>query len=239
MIKNFISPAYLLRLSHAWLKPSAVIACVLLGGGLWLGLAWSPADYVQGETVRIMYVHVPASWGAMLTYFGMAIMSLYAFLRQNPTAHLLTRSMASIGFCLCIVSLVTGAIWGKPTWGTWWVWDARLTSMLILAFLYAGYIITNSYVKPEQQALKISAILAIIGSINLPIIKWSVDWWHTLHQPASILRLAKPAIHWQMLVPLLIMALGMAALCFCLFLMQLRIYLIRQKVIAVLLRRAS
>ncbi|WP_038466300.1 heme ABC transporter permease CcmC [Candidatus Odyssella acanthamoebae] len=239
MIKHFISPAYLLHISHTWLQSSAIIAFALLSVGLWLGLAWSPADYVQGETVRIMYIHVPAAWGAMLTYFGMAILSLYAFLRQNPTAHILTRSMASIGFCLCIVSLVTGAIWGKPTWGTWWVWDARLTSMLILAFLYAGYIITTSYVKPEQQALKISAILAIIGSINLPIIKWSVDWWYTLHQPASILRLAKPAIHWQMLVPLLIMALGMAALCFCLFLMQLRTYLVQQKVISALLRRTS
>lgn len=239
MFKHFISPAMLLRISHNWVRPSLLIASILLSVGLWLGLAWSPADYVQGETVRIMYIHVPASWGALLTYLGMAIMSLYAFLKQNPAAHILTKAMAPVGLCLCIISLVTGAIWGKPTWGTWWVWDARLTSMLVLSFLYGGYIVATSHIKPEQQALKVAAVLAIIGSINLPIIKWSVNWWHTLHQPASVLRLAKPAIHWQMLIPLMVMAVGMAALCFALFLMTLYNHLGQQKVIADLLRRES
>lgn len=236
-MKQIISPVFLLRISQSWLRPSAWIAGGLLLLGFWLSLIWSPADYVQGETVRIMYVHVPASWGAMMTYFAMAVLSLYAFLKQNPTAHILTRSMAPVGLCLCMISLLTGAIWGKPTWGAWWVWDARLTSMLILGFLYAGYILVCAFVKPEQHALKVAAILAIIGSINLPIIKWSVNWWHTLHQPASILRLAKPAIHWQMLVPLLSMAFGMAALCFCFFLITLRGNLLQQKFLALLLRK--
>lgn len=239
MIKKLVSPLYLLKLSQQTFMPMAITAVTLLSAGLSLGLFWSPADYVQGETVRIMYVHVPASWGAMLAFFGMAVTSLYAFIRQNPTAHILTRSMAPIGLCLCIISLVTGAIWGKPTWGTWWVWDARLTSMLILAFLYGGYILAATYVKPEQQALKIAAVLAIIGSINLPIIKWSVDWWHTLHQPASILRLSKPAIHWQMMIPLFVMAFGMAALCFCFFLVQLKTHLSEQKIISNLIKRGQ
>jgi heme exporter protein C len=234
---NRLSSPSLLKMSQAWARPAALVAAVLLISGVWLGLVWSPADAVQGETVRIMYVHVPASWGAMLTYFGMAVTSLYAFLKQNPTAHLLTKSMAPVGFFLCLVSLTTGSIWGKPTWGTWWVWDARLTSMLILAFLYGGYILVITCIKPEQQALKVAAVLAIIGSLNLPIIKGSVDWWHTLHQPATILRFAKPALHWKMGVPLLVMALGMAALCFCLFLVSLHQQLTYQKIMSTLLRK--
>lgn len=239
MLKYIMSPAYLLRISQAWLYPSLFSAVSLLAAGLYLGLIWSPADFVQGETVRIMYVHVPASWGAMLTYAGMAGMSLYAFLKQNPTAHLITKAMAPIGFMLSLISLVTGAIWGKPTWGAWWVWDARLTSMLILSFLYMGYLLATTYIKPEQQALKVAAVLAILGSINLPIIKWSVDWWHTLHQPASILRLARPAIHWSMMVPLFTMAFGLAALCLSLFLAQLRLHLIQQKTLSHILRRGK
>ncbi len=237
MFKFLQTPTALLTWSQKWQTIPLVFGITLTSIGLWLALIWSPVDYVQGETVRIMYVHVPASWGAMLTYFAMAIASGYAFIKQNPIAHWLTRAMAPVGLLLSLISLITGAIWGKPTWGDWWVWDARLTSMLILCLLYASYIITAYCVKPEQQALRIAAILAIIGSINLPIIKWSVTWWHTLHQPASIIRFDKPAIHWMMMVPLFVMAFGLACLCFYLFLQILCNELQRRKLIALLLRQ--
>lgn len=236
---NFLHhPSSLISWSQKWQRLVLMISVGLTSMGLWLGLFWSPADYVQGETVRIMYIHVPASWGAMMAYFAMAVVSLYAFIKQAPMAHTITRSIAPIGFVLSLVSLITGAIWGKPTWGDWWVWDARLTSMLVLCLLYMSYLLTTAYVKPEQHALRISALLAIIGSINLPIIKWSVTWWHTLHQPASIIRFAKPAMHWQMLTPLLVMAFGLAFLCFYLFLQILQNHLRQHKLIATLLRQA-
>lgn len=237
MFQFMQTPTTLLSWCQKWQKLPLIAGTILTIFGLWLGLVWSPVDYVQGETVRIMYIHVPTSWGAMMTYFAMAIASGYAFVKQNPMAHRITRAMAPIGFVLSLISLSTGAIWGKPTWGDWWVWDARLTSMLILCLLYASYIITAHFIKPEQQALKVSAILAIIGSINLPIIKWSVTWWHTLHQPASILRLDKPAMHWMMMTPLFVMAFGLAFLCFYLFLQILQNDLYRQKLIATLLRQ--
>lgn len=233
------TPSKIMVWSEIWQTRILLAGIILTSIGLWLSLVTSPADYVQGETVRIMYIHVPASWGAMMTYFAMAIMSLYAFIKQNPLAHTITRSMAPVGFVLSLISLSTGAIWGKPTWGDWWVWDARLTSMLILCLLYASYIVTTTFIKPEQQALKIASLLAIIGSINLPIIKWSVTWWHTLHQPASILRLAKPALHWQMMTPLFVMAFGLAFLCFYLFLRILQNHLREQKLIATIIRLSS
>lgn len=239
MLKFLQTPTNLLAWSQKWQKPTLAVGFSLISAGIWLALIWSPVDSVQGETVRIMYIHVPASWGAMMTYFAMAITSGYAFIKQNPMAHWITRAMAPVGLVLCLMSLITGAIWGKPTWGGWWVWDARLTSMLILCLLYASYIVTAHIIKPEQQALKISAILAIIGSINLPIIKWSVTWWHTLHQPASILRLSKPAIHWMMMLPLFVMAFGLAFICFYLFLQILQNELHHRKLVAQLLRKSE
>lgn len=214
------------RLSHflkEWTSVIGIFSFCLMGIGLFYALFLSPPDAVQGETVRIMYVHVPASWGALLTYFAMAMVSAYAFIKQNPMAHLFTKAMAPVGTILCAISLLTGAIWGKPTWGTWWVWDARLTSMFILFILYVGYLLTVYHVKPETQALKSAALIAIIGSLNLPIIKWSVTWWNTLHQPASIMRIAKPALHMDFLIPLGIMTLAMIMVSFFIFLLHLRL----------------
>lgn len=223
-----LKPSIVMTYLDQWIPRMIIITSLLMIVGLWLALWYSPSDLVQGETVRIMYIHVPASWGALLTYFGMAIVSIYAFVKQHPLSHLITKAMAPVGTLLCTISLVTGSIWGKPTWGTWWVWDARLTSMLLLFFLYGGYLLTVHYIKPETQALKTAALIAIIGSCNLPIIKWSVTWWNTLHQPASIIRIGKPSIHFDMMVPLIMMTLAMIALSYFLFLLQLR-FLMNQK----------
>ena len=209
-----------------WLLPLLLtIALVLTPLGLYLAFIWSPMDYQQGETVRIMYIHVPASWGAMLCYLLMAILSAYALIKRVMMPLLLTRAFAYVGLWLCLLSLATGSIWGKPTWGAWWVWDARLTSMFVLALLYGSYHVAASLFQHATKGLQVGAFIAVFGSINLPIIKWSVEWWHTLHQPASIMRLSKPAIHWQMLVPLSVMALAMASLSLALIVWRWRLEL--------------
>jgi heme exporter protein C len=184
------------------------LALVTLAIGVGDALLISPPDYQQGELVRIMYVHVPAAWWALALYALMALMSLIYVLARLPLASAWAEAMAPIGMGLCAASLITGAIWGKPTWGTWWVWDARLTSMLLLFVLYVGYVSLGQSGQFDEQRRRMASVAAIVGAINLPIIKFSVNWWHTLHQPASVWRLASPAIDSSLLRPLLIMALG-------------------------------
>ncbi|WP_032113004.1 heme ABC transporter permease CcmC [Candidatus Paracaedibacter symbiosus] len=236
MVLNFNHrPKQLLAFINHYVKWFAGCSLLFLSLGLFLSFWGSPADYQQGETVRIMYLHVPCSWGAMATYFLMAIISGYGFIKQVPLASLVTKAMAPIGLCLCLISLITGSIWGKPTWGAWWVWDARLTSMLILGLLYLAYLLlTHTGVSQNDR---IAGFIVIIGSINLPIIKWSVDWWHTLHQPASVMRFAKSAIHWQMLVPLFVMTVALACLSITLFLIRLRSELNYRRLLAQQLKR--
>jgi heme exporter protein C len=183
------------------------IAFLALSIGIVWGLFYSPADYQQGESVRIMYIHVPASWWALGIYTFSALVSAAGLIGRIPLCFLITKAFAPIGAGFAVISLVTGSIWGKPTWGAWWVWDARLTSMLILLFLYIGYL-NFSHNARQEKTLSVASIFLIIGLINIPIIKWSVNWWYTLHQPASLLRFDKPAIHSSMLWPLLIMVLG-------------------------------
>lgn len=219
-----------------WLGRAAIVA---LSIGLPWALYFSPPDYQQGETVRILYVHVPASWGALLIYTGMAVASGLAFVYRWFLGHLITRAFALVGAVLTAISLVTGAIWGLPTWGTWWVWDARLTSMLLLFFLYLGYFALIRSYTYEDKGLQVGGVLVMIGWVNIPIIKWSVDWWHTLHQPASLLRLAKPAIHPQLLMPLLVMAIGMACLSLCLGFIRLQTHIRERKLLAERLREWS
>lgn len=214
-----------------------IASMILLSIGLFFSFLASPVDYQQGETVRIMYIHVPCSWGAMATYFLMAVVSGYGFIKKTPLAFVITKSMAPIGLCLCLISLMTGSIWGKPTWGTWWVWDARLTSMLILALFYIAYLLLTA--TDSFQNEKIAGFMVIIGSVNLPIIKWSVDWWNTLHQPASVMRLAKSAIHWQMLIPLFMMAIALACFSITLFFVRLRSELNYRRLLAQQLKRSS
>jgi heme exporter protein C len=236
MTPHFSHPKSLLRWAEA-LLPWSIVASVLFGcGGLLLGFVFSQGDYQQGESVRIMYVHVPASWGALSVYTVMAILSGWGFVVRAPLLHIVTKSIAPIGIAFTIVSLGTGAIWGKPTWGTWWVWDARLTSMLLLLFLYLGYWALVTAFEEDDKGLSAGAVIALVGWVNIPIIKWSVEWWHTLHQPASVLRFAKPAIHWTMLTPLLCMAIAFAAFGFALSIIRLRTELNRRKIQALQIR---
>jgi heme exporter protein C len=208
MLHRFANPNRFMRIAGAVLPWSAGATVLLLLAGLYFGLFASPPDYQQGETVRIMYVHVPAAWMALFVYTCMAAASATALIWRHPLADLIARSAAPIGACFTFIALVTGSLWGKPMWGTWWVWDARLTSVLILFFLYLGYIaLVNAFDDPNRGA-RAAAILALVGFVNVPIIKFSVDWWNTLHQPASISRVAAPAIDPAMLTPLLLMALA-------------------------------
>lgn len=174
--------------------------------GLWLALVGSPQDYQQGDAVRIMYVHVPASWFALGVYVFMGGASLVGFIWKHPLADLAPKAAAPIGGTLTAISLMTGSLWGKPMWGTWWVWDARLTSMLVLLFLYVGYLGVTASHDDSAKGLKVGNLLLILGLVNIPIIKFSVDWWSTLHQPASVVRAGGPSLHPSMLHPLLVMA---------------------------------
>jgi heme exporter protein C len=185
----------------------AGLSALILAIGLYMSFA-APADYQQGTTVRIMYIHVPFAWLAMLCYSLMAASALGTLVWRHPLADVALKSAAPIGAVFTALALITGSIWGKPMWGTWWVWDARLTSELILLFLYLGYIAFRASFDDLQRADRASAILAIVGVINVPIIHYSVEWWTTLHQPASVTRFAKPTIAMSMLVPLFIMLVG-------------------------------
>ena len=183
----------------------AGLAVLCIAAGLYYGLVISPADYQQGETVRIMYVHVPAAWMSLFIYTILALTSGVFLIWKHPLADIAARAAAPIGAAFTAMALITGALWGQPMWGTWWVWDARLTSVLILFFLYLGYM---ALVNEPEHGARAGAILALVGVINVPIIKFSVDWWNTLHQPASLTRLDASAIDPAMLVPLLLMAAG-------------------------------
>jgi heme exporter protein C len=217
---RFANPARFVRLS-ARIRPFALVATLLLFvSGLWFALFSSPPDYQQGETVRIMYVHVPAAWMAMAAYASMAVAAAASLVWKHPLADLYTRAAAPLGAGFTIICLATGSLWGAPMWGTWWEWDGRMTSVLILLFLYLGYIALVGAFDDEQRGLKAGAVLVLMGAVNLPIIKFSVDWWTTLHQPASVMRLGGPSIDGSMLLPLLLMALAYTAL--FLFLVLLR-----------------
>ena len=198
--------------------------------GSYFALYESPPDYIQGDSMRIMYVHVPSAWWALMSYSVLAISCTVWFITRNPIFNLIAKSIAPIGAVFTIIALVTGSIWGKPTWGVWWVWDARLTSMLLLFFLYLAYIFLWQAISNKDLASKISAALAMIGFINVPIIKFSVDWWNTLHQPASISKFSSPSIDESMLIPLFIMA--FASLCFLItiFSVRLRIEFIETRI---------
>ncbi|MCE2510843.1 MAG: heme ABC transporter permease [Alphaproteobacteria bacterium] len=217
----------------------AGIAVAAMGAGLVIGLFLAPPDYQQGESVRIMYVHVPSAWMALGIYTAIAVASGCFLIWKYPLADVLARAAAPIGAGFTLITLVTGSLWGKPTWGTWWVWDARLTSVLILFFLYLGYIaLRNAFEDPTRSA-KAAAVLALVGFVNVPIIKWSVDWWHTLHQPASVVRFDGPTIHASMLIPLLLMATGFAAFFTVLLLIRVRSALVARKIRALRLVQAG
>ncbi|MBO44864.1 MAG: heme transporter HemC [Rhodospirillaceae bacterium] len=202
---RFANPNRFLKIADRAMPWAVGLMVLAFGSGLYLALFDSPPDYQQGETVRIMYIHVPAAWMAIFTYTTMAVASAATLIWKHPLAVLSAKAAAPIGAGFTIICLVTGSLWGKPMWGTWWVWDARLTSVLVLLFLYLGYMaLVDAFDNPERGQ-KAASLLAIVGAVNVPIIKYSVDWWNTLHQPASVVRLDGPAIHPDMLWPLLIM----------------------------------
>ena len=202
---------------------------IVLSVGLTEALILSPEDYKQSDAVRIMYVHVPAAWISLGIFSSITFLSISGFIFKNKNFFLISKSLAPSGFVFNIIALVTGAIWGKPTWGTWWAWDARITSMLILALFYAMYLISWRIYKNDEKVFKISTVITILGIVNIPIIKYSVDWWNTLHQPASINILSKSSIHSSMLFPLLIMTASFALFSLLIFLMKYNTELIKIK----------
>ena len=192
-------------------------------------LIFSPPDYIQGDTVRIMYVHVPSAWISLGIFSIIAFLSILSFIFKNKNLPLISKSLAPSGFVFNIIALVTGAIWGKPTWGTWWAWDARITSMLILALFYSMYLLSWKIFKNDEKVTKISSIIAILGVINVPIIKFSVDWWSTLHQSSSVKILSTTTIHTSMLIPLAIMTAAFTLFSILIFLMKYNTELIKIK----------
>jgi heme exporter protein C len=233
------NPNRFMQWSGKLLPWCAAATAILLGVGLWLALFVAPPDYQQGESVRIMYIHVPSAWMSTFVYAIMAAASAVALIWRHPVADIAAREAAPLGAGFTLLCLVTGSLWGKPMWGTWWVWDARLTSVLVLFFLYLGYIaLINAFDDPTRGA-RAGAILALVGVVNLPIIKFSVDWWNTLHQPASVFRLGGPTIDPSMLWPLLIMALGFTLFFVTLWLMRMRSALMAAKLRALRLQQAA
>ena len=202
---------------------------IVLTIGLIESLLLSPEDYLQSHSVRIMYVHVPAAWLALGIFSSITFLSITGYIFKLKNFFLIAKSLAPSGFIFNIIALVTGSIWGKPTWGTWWAWDARITSMLILALFYLMFLLAWRIYDNKEQVFKITSIITILGIINVPIIKYSVDWWNTLHQPASINILSKSTIHSSMLVPLLIMTAAFALFSLLIFLMKYNTELIKIK----------
>lgn len=236
---DLANPTRFLTLSGRLLPALWGAALLVLGGGLYLGLFVAPPDYQQGETVRIMFIHVPAAWIAMFGYALMAVSALGTLVWRHPLADVAARALAPIGAAFTLIALITGSLWGKPMWGTWWEWDARLTSVLVLFLMYLGLIALWNAIEDPNRAGRVAAVLILVGSVNLPIIKFSVDWWNTLHQGASVLRMGGPSIDVSLLYPLLICALGASLLFLALVVMAMRNEILRRRLRALRLAAAS
>jgi heme exporter protein C len=229
-LKDATTPSGFVRMAKVVTPWLWLLSVLLIGSGLYFALVASPADYQQGQSVRIMYIHVPMAWLGMICYTAMALASACALIWKNPLADLVAKASAPVGACFTFLCLATGSLWGKPMWGTWWAWDARLTSMLILLFLYFGYIaLQNAFDDPGRGA-RAAAILALAGFVNVPVIKFSVDWWKTLHQPSSLMKMSGPAIHPAMLVPLLLMVAGFTVFFAAVLMLRVRSEIIAAKV---------
>ena len=235
----YANPTRFMTLSGKLVVPLAIVTALLIAAGLYFALLNSPVDYQQGETVRIMYVHVPSAWLGMFAYMVMAGASLVALVFRHPLADVCAKSAAPLGAAFTFLALVTGSLWGRPMWGTWWVWDARLTSMLILLFLYLGYIALWATIEEPVRAARAAAVLALVGSINVPIVHYSVVWWNTLHQPASVFRIGGPEIASSMLIPLMLMAVGFTFFFVTMLLVRMRVEILRRRVRALRLATAE
>jgi heme exporter protein C len=238
-LHRFANPGRFLRLSGRILPWLAIGGTALTGFGLAWGLLAAPADYQQADAVRIMYVHVPSAWLASGGYLALAVCSVLSLVWRHPLADLAAVEIGPVGAAFTALCLATGSLWGKPMWGAWWVWDARLTSVLVLFFLYLGHIALVRAFDDPTRGYRAGAILALVGVVNLPIIKFSVDWWNTLHQPASVIRIGGPTIHPSLLVPLLIMALAFSLLFLTLHLAAMRNEILRRRVRTLRLMQAS
>ena len=229
-MQKFANPYLFLKMANAVLPVLWVVTAVLFILGIYGAFGPSPADYQQGETMRIMYIHVPSAWIGMFAYGLMAFASAIAVIFRHPLADAAAKTAAPLGAVFCFLALVTGSIWGKPTWGTWWVWDARITSMFILLLLYIGYMAIWQAIEDQHLAAVIARVVALVGSLILPVIKFSVEYWNTLHQPASILKMGGPTIDKSMLWVLLIMALAYTTLFMALHLVSLRTEIALRKI---------
>jgi heme exporter protein C len=238
-LHRFANPGQFLRLSGAMLPWLAVGGALLTTAGLVWGLFFAPADWQQGDAVRIMYVHVPAAWLASAGYLALALCSAVALVWRHPLADLAAAEIGPVGAGFTALCLASGSIWGKPMWGAWWVWDARLTSVLVLFFLYLGHIALVRAFDEPGRGYRAGAILALLGVVNLPIIKFSVDWWNTLHQPATISLLGAPHIFLPMLWPLLIAAIGYALVFAALVTARTRAAVMERRIRALLLAQVA
>jgi heme exporter protein C len=230
MLTRLANPSVFLRWSGAALPLVAAAAAALLAAGLYMAWFMAPADYQQGETVRIMFLHVPAAWLALFFYGVMTLSAIGTLVWRHPLADVSQKAAAPVGAGFTLICLITGALWGRPMWGAYWVWDARLTSVLVLFLMYCGILALWRTVEDPGRAARAVSILTLAGSVNLPIIKFSVEWWNTLHQPASVLRLGGPSIHPSMLHPLLVMAAAFAALGIALHVAGMRTEILRRRV---------
>ena len=228
MLKNF-EPNKMFLITSRAPKYVLILFIIVISIGLIEALIISPEDYIQSHSVRIMYVHVPSAWISLGTFSAIAILSFVILIFKNKSFILIAKSLAPSGLVFNIIALVTGSIWGKPTWGTWWAWDARITSMLILALFYIIYILAWRIYEDQEKVQRITSMIAILGVINVPIVKFSVDWWSTLHQPASISIFTKTSIHTSMMVPLALMTAAFALFSLLIFLMKYNTELIKIK----------
>ena len=226
---NLFNLGKIFEISSRSVKYVFILFIIVLTLGLTESLFLSPEDYKQSHSVRIMYVHVPAAWMTLGIFAMIAFFSVGTFIFKNKNFFLISKSLAPSGFIFSIIALVTGSIWGKPTWGTWWAWDARITSMLILALFYLMFLLSWRVIENNDKAIKISSLIAIIGAINIPIIKFSVNWWNTLHQGPSVKILSETTIHSSMLIPLFIMTAAFALFSLLIFLMKFNTEMIRIK----------
>lgn len=224
------NPTRFLKLTSVLLPVTVALAAVLTAIGLYMAFFLAPEDYQQGETVRIMFIHVPAAWLAMFSYTLMTASAIGTLVWKHPLADVSAKAAAPLGAAFSLLTLITGSLWGKPTWGTWWIWDARLTSVLVLFIMYLGLIALWNVIEEPAKAARAAAVMILVGFINIPIIKFSVDWWNTLHQPASVLRIGGPSIHNDILIPLLVMALAFTFIFMSLHFSAMRNEIMRRRV---------
>ncbi|MCX5513892.1 heme transporter HemC [Kaistia algarum] len=227
---DLANPTRFMTLAGRWLPWLWAATAIVLGIGLYLALFVAPPDYQQGETVKIMFIHVPAAWLSMFGYGLMAVSALGTLVWRHPLADVAAKATAPIGAAFTLIALITGSLWGKPMWGTWWVWDARLTSVFVLFLMYLGLIALWNAVDDPNRAGRVAAVLILVGSVNIPIIKFSVDWWNTLHQPASVFRMGGSTIDASLLYPLFICAIGATLLFLTLTIMAMRNEILRRRI---------